>query len=122
MYFFICVLWTGVIFDNAARTFTDPRRTMRAQFGDTQFQYCLDWVVQNARPNDVVVCQIHSYLYLRRGHYCLPYNYAKTVNEFMSYCDEHQVKYIVVSPFLQREHDTYMNRTREAEALYPEQF
>lgn len=118
----VTIVWIGVVFDNALRTFTDPHRTMPPQFGDNQFQQCIEWVVDNTKPKDTVVCQIHSYLYLKRGQYCLPYNYAKTANEFMSYLDENKVKYIVVSPFYKRTHYTYMNRTREAVDNYPYNF
>lgn len=118
----LALIWTMVIFDNAFRTFTDPHKTMPSNFGDHQFQQCIEWVVDNAKPKEVVVCQIHSYLYLRRGQYCLPYNYAKTVNEFMSYLDENKAKYIILSPYYHRAHYTYMNRTIDAIYTYPNNF
>ena len=118
----LALIWTMVIFDNALRTFTDPHRTMPPNFGDQKFQQCIEWVVNNTKPKEVVVCQIHSYLYLRRGQYCLPYNYAKTVNEFMFYLDEHKTKYIIVSPFYHRRSDTYMQSTIDAIYTYPNNF
>ena len=117
------ILWAGVIFDNAHRTFTDPHRTMPPRFGDNTYQECLEWTAHNSKPKEVVVCQIHSYLYLLRGQYCLPYNYyVKTANEFISYLDEHNVKYLVVSPFYHRAHDTYMASALEAVKTYPDNF
>jgi hypothetical protein len=118
----LIVLWLGIVYDNALRTFTDPHRTMPAQFGDGQFQSCIEWIVNNAKPKEVVVSQVHSYMYLRRGQYCIPYFGAKTANEFITYLDENNAKYIVVSPFYQRPHYTYMNSTREAVKTYPEKF
>jgi len=118
----LVTVWSAVIFDNGRLSFTDPHRTMPARFGDEQLAKCIEWAVENVQPGEIVVSQNHSYVYLKRGPYCLPYNYAKTVNEFMSYLDEHTVKYIIVSPFNLRSHDTYMKRTREAEELYPDNF
>lgn len=115
-------IWVVVIFDNGARTFTDPRRTMPAKFGDEQYQACMEWIARNAKPKEVVVCQNHSYLYLQRGEYSIPYNYAETANEFITYLDEHQVRFIVVSPFYHRAHDTYMHSTYRAAELYPKVF
>lgn len=118
----LTVLWVGVISDNVLRTFTDPHRTMPPQFGDNKFQACLEWVANNAKPKEVVVSQVHSYLYLKRGQYCIPYFGVKAANEFITYLDENNVKYIVVSPFYQRPHYTYMNSTREAVVVYPDNF
>ncbi len=118
----LIVVWSAVIFDNAWLSFTDPHRTMPARFGDEQLANCIEWTVENVKSGETVIAQNHSYVYLKRGPYCLPYNYAETVNELMDYLDEHTVKYIIVSPFKLRSHDTYMERTKEAEKLYPDNF
>lgn len=117
----LSLIWMVVIFDNAFRTFTDPHRTMPPKFGDDAYQECIEWVVDNTKFNDVVVSQIYSYLYLRRGKYCIPYINTKTPNEFMAYLDIHSVKYIAISPFYKPQ-ETYMRRAIEAENTYPDSF
>jgi hypothetical protein len=93
---------------------------MRPEFGDDSYQACVEWVKNNAKPMDIVVSQTHSYLYLMRGPYCLPYFCASTANEFVSYLDEHHVKYVVVLPVQGRY--TCIEMPREAERMYPERF
>ncbi len=111
-----------VIGDNLYKSITNPQKTMPAQFGNDAYQQALTWTADNTNPKDIVVCQTHSYLYLLRGPYCIPYNYATTVNEFLSYLDEHQAQYIVVSPFYHRAHDTYMDYSYKAIEEYPKKF
>ena len=118
----LTVLWCCVIGDNAARTFTDPHRTMPAQFGDREYQQCLAWVIEEVPPGEVVVSQVHSYLYLKRGEYSLPYLGATTPDEVVTYLDCHDVDYLIVSPFYQRPTYTFMDYVRQAAAHYPDRF
>jgi len=94
---------------------------MPPKFGDETYQKCIEWVVDNTNPGETALCQIYSYLYLRRGPYCIPYIDAKTPNEFMTYLDINSVKYIVISPFY-KPHETYMRKAMEAVNIYPRSF
>ncbi len=118
----VCVLWAGIIGDNALRTLTNPHFTMPPRYGDSRFQNCIEWIVKNVESGITVACQTHSYLYLRRGPYCVPVHGAETVNEFMAYLDMNTIKYIVVSDFYHRPHETYMNKVKEAVEVYPDNF
>jgi len=118
----VCILWAGVIFDNALRTCTDPRRTMYPTFGDSQYQKCIAWIVKNAVSNEVIVSQIHSYLFIRRGPYCIPFTNTKTANEFMSYLDAFDVKYIIISQFSVQAGETYIKSAESAATIYLKNF
>lgn len=115
-------IFTIIIGGNIFLTFTDTHRSMPSEFGDDNYQECINWIILNAKQNNTIVCQNNSYLYLRRGAYCLPFIGAKTPNELMAYLDEYNVKYIIVSPFYHRQHETYMNTTYQAIEIYPQNF
>lgn len=118
----LIVLWAGVVFDNAFLSFTDPYRTMPPQFGDNGYQECIEWIVDNTREEEVVVSQVNSYLFLRRGKYCLPYFGAETLNEIITYLDIYKVKYLIISPFYSRSHYAYMEYVIKIVEEYPEGF
>lgn len=120
--YIVYIFWTLILVDNAFLTLSQPHRTMPPQFGDDGYQKCLNWIKENTRSGDIVVSQVHSYLFLLRGKYCLPFNYPRTANEFITYLEENKVDYIVISPFYQRSSYVYMEKVREAVAVYPELF
>lgn len=115
-------LWLLLIVDNAAWTFTNPRKYMTVHFGDEKYQQCIEWVIDNANENDVVVSQIHSYMFLRRGKYNIPYHFTSVPNEIITFLDFWDARYLMISPFYQRPRYTYMSTVREAIARYPERF
>jgi hypothetical protein len=116
------VLWSIVIIDNVYLSFTNPKKTMPAQFGDKGYQDCIEWTVKHSKPNQVILSQVSSYLFLRRGKYCIPYFGAGTSNEVISYLDIHKVKYLIISPFYRRSRFTYMKYVKKAVQDYPERF
>ena len=116
------IVWSLVIIDNVYLSFTNPQKTMPAQFGDKGYQDCIEWVVKNSKPDQVIVSQVSSYLFLRRGKYSIPYFGAKTSNEILSYLDIYKVKYLIISPFYRRSRYTYMTYVKQAVQDYPERF
>lgn len=121
-YIFLVIIWLGVISDNAFLSVTEPHRTMPAQFGDQSYQQCIKWIINKAAPKEVVVSQVHTYLFLRRGKYCLPFIGFKTANEVISYFDRYRVQYVMVSPFYRRSRYTFMKHVKQAIHDYPERF
>ena len=121
-YSFVTIAWCGLLFDNTLRTITNPRKTMPIVFGDSTYAHCFNWVCKNTKPDQVVVSQIYSYLYLQRGGLSSPFLAADSPEEIISFLDYFDVKFLMISPFYYRPYESYMNTVHEAIKRYPERF
>lgn len=118
----LLLIWTVVIAANAYRSFTNPREYMPAQFGNSAYQRCIDWIVSNARAKEVVVSQIHPHVFLRRGKYNVPFHDLPSPEAHLSYLDRVGADYLMVSPFYQRPTYSYMQGVVKTMEAYPQRF
>jgi hypothetical protein len=95
----LAVAWALVAFDNAWWTFTTPRRYMPPQFGDQAYQNCLSWVTTHARADEVVVCDVYSWLFLLRGGQNVPYHFTAVESNMVTFLDFFKVKYLLAPPY-----------------------
>ena len=117
----LAIAWALVAVDNAWWTFTTPRRYMPPQFGDDAYQRCLSWVKGHARPDDVVVCDIHSWLFLRRGGNNIPYHFTDVESNLLTFLDFFTARFMVLPPF----HDPdfwYLDTMRALARRNPDHF
>jgi hypothetical protein len=117
----LAIAWALVAFDNAWWTFTTPRLYMPPQFGGEGYQRCLSWVKTNARPDDVVVCDVHSWLFLLRGGYNIPYYFTDVESNLLTFLDFFHARYLVIPAF--RDPDFwYVETVRDLARRYPDHF
>jgi hypothetical protein len=104
----------ALIFDNVNALVHAPRQSMPARFGNESFQSCLKWAESEIGPGAVVVCQLHSYLFLRRGPSAVPFRQTATAASFMNYLDTVGANYLIISPYYHESGTDYMKTVREA--------
>ncbi len=108
-----------LLFDNSLWTFRYPRRTMKPQFADSQYQKCIAWVRDHATSREIIASQVYGLLFLLRGGKNIPFYSAGVAAEFCTYFDYHNVDYVMVSSRYTRDKYTYMDDIRHAIDLYP---
>jgi hypothetical protein len=112
----------ALIFDNVSALIHAPHQSMPPRFGNASYQSALRWAQCEIKPGAVVVCQLHSYLFLRRGPYAVPFRETTTPATFMDYITRVGANYLVISPYYHESGTDYMKTVQEAIKANPQLF